>query len=151
MSRMFTKRRIAATATAFSAALGFAVLSGGSAQATATTCGQVSGVANLCNHIDGGSNVVDDAIGSVSVTAAKGIGEYAANGNWVTYLGHVQVVNPVGTTLCNSITITLSHGAGTSCESPNQGATYTGKYCAILWVYNGEYHNYGEECVTVTK
>lgn len=152
MTKMrLAKRRIAATATAFIAATGFAVLSGGTAQATAGSCVSVSAGANLCLHIDGGSNIVDDAIGSVSVTATKGIGEYSLQGNWVYYLGHVQVVNSVGKTLCNSNTITLTHGAATSCESPYQGATVTGKYCAIFWVYNGEYHNYGEACVNVTK
>ena len=145
------KRRIAATATAFAAAMGFAVLSGGTADATASSCATISAGENICLHIDGSSNIVADAIGSVSVTAGNGIGEYALNGNWVYYLGHVQVVNSAGTTLCNSNTITLTHGAGTSCESPYQGATVTGNYCAILWVYNGEYHNYGKACVNVIK
>lgn len=152
MSKMrLAKRRIAATATAFTAVLGFAVLSGGTAHATATNCGSASGLANLCMHIDGSSNTVVDAIGQVSVTSSNGIGEYAANGNWVYFSGHIQVVNSHGDTLCNSNTITLTHGAGTSCESPYQGKTYTGNYCAIFWVYNGEYHNYGEECVDVIQ
>ena len=85
--------------------------------------------------------------------SSNGIGEYDINDKWVYFPGHVQVVNPVGKTLCNSVTITLYSGAGTSCESPNQGATYTGNYCTILWVNKGgnEYYNYGEECLNVFK
>lgn len=152
MRKMFVaKPRLTAAAIAFTAAAGFAVASTGSAYATGQVCGNgTSGLSSICIHIDGGGNVVDDAIGSATVTSSNGIGEYAANGNWVTYSGHVQVINPKGTTLCNSVTKTLTHGTAMSCESPNQGATYTGEYCTILWVYNGEYHNYGEECLNVT-
>jgi hypothetical protein len=92
----------------------------------------------------------------LQVTGANGIGTWPspASGNtaWVYYTGHIQVVNPAGKTLCNSITITLKHGAATSCESPNQGASPTGAYCTILWIWTGsEYRNGGQECMNVTK
>ena len=36
------------------------------------------------------------------------------------------------------------------CETPYQGATYTGDYCTILWVNeNGGYHAVGEDCLWV--
>jgi hypothetical protein len=104
-------------------------------------------------YIDGSSNIVDAAVGSVSVTSSDGIGEYDIEGNWVYFPGHVQVVNPAGDTLCNSNMITLYSGVGTSCESPYQGATYTGNYCTILWVNKGgdSYYDYGKECLNVFK
>lgn len=146
------KPRITAIMVAFAAVLGWSILSGGSAYASGTNCAAgYEGLSNICMHIDGSSNIVADAIGSAQVTSSNGIGEYSQNNQWVYYIGHVQVVNPVGTTLCNSNSVTLTYGAAMSCESPYQGATYTGNYCTILWVYNGEYHNYGEECLNVFK
>jgi hypothetical protein len=149
----FARPRLTALVTAVAAATGFAITSVGTAYASGQNCAPDSaGQSSICMHIDGSSNVVADAIGSVKVTNGRGVGEWAGNGNWVTFNGHVQVVNPNGTTLCNSNTITLSYNAGTSCESSYQGATYTGAYCTILWVWTGsEYIKWGQECLNVFK
>jgi hypothetical protein len=143
--KLLARPRIAALMVALAAALGLTITSAGAAYATGTTCNyDATEVIHLCMHVDGYSNVVNDAIGSVSINSP---GLYNSSSY---YTGHVQVINPNGTTLCNSNTITLSPGAGTSCETPYQGATYTGNYCTVLWVYyNSAYHNYGEDCLWV--
>jgi hypothetical protein len=145
--KLHARPRITALVVAFAAALGLTVTSMGAAYASGSNCNyDASGVSRVCTHIDGYSNIVTDAIGSASIYS-PGIGN-----SFTYYSGHVQVINPNGTTLCNSNTVTLSPGAGMSCESPYQGATYTGDYCTILWVYyNGGYHNYGEDCFLVFK
>jgi hypothetical protein len=150
---LVAKPRIVAIGIALVAALSMAVFSGGTAYASGTNCASgTSGLSKVCIYIDGSSNVVAAAVGSVSVTSSKGIGEYTADGSWVYFDGHVQVVNPKGDTLCNSDTIVLYAGAGTSCESPDQGATYTGSYCTIFWVYKGgDYSAYGNVCRNVSK
>ncbi|MEY9863052.1 hypothetical protein ABH935_008701 [Catenulispora sp. GAS73] len=145
--KLLARPRVAALGVALVAA-GLTVTSAGGASASASTCNyDASQVFHLCMHIDGSSNVVADGIGSVSVLSP---GFYDSSGNY--YTGHVQITNPNGTTLCNSITITLSPGAGTSCETPYQGATYTGFYCANLWVNeNGGWHRIQQACVLVYK
>jgi hypothetical protein len=149
---LLAKPRIVAIGIALVAALSTAVFTGGTAYASGTNCATgTNGLSKVCIYIDGSSNVVAAAVGSVSVTSSKGIGEYAEDGSWVYWDGHVQVVNPKGDTLCNSNTIVLYAGAGTSCESPDQGATYTGSYCTIFWVYRGgDYSVYGNVCRTVS-
>lgn len=150
---LLAKPRIVAIGIALVAALSMAVFSGGTAYASGTNYCKAgtNNLSKVCIYIEGSSNVVDAAIGSMSVTSSNGIGEYTLAGNWVYFDGHVQVVNPKGDTLCNSDTIVLYAGAGTSCESPNQGTTYTGNYCTIFWVYKGgDYSAYGKSCYEVT-
>ena len=150
---LLAKPRLTALLVAFAAAMGMMVSSVAPAYASGTNCGpDAAGDATICMHIDGASNVVNDAIGQLQVTSSKGVGEWTQPGPWVLYSGHIQVVNPNGTTLCNSVTKTLAAGVALSCESPNPGATYTGAYCTILWVWSGsEYNQYGQECLNVFK
>jgi hypothetical protein len=150
--RLFAKPRIAAIAVALLAIAATVSLSGGKAYASGTNCGSgTDGLSEICMYIDGYSNVVVAAVGEVTITGQKGIGEYDIDNQWINFPGHIQVVNPAGQTLCNSDTETLLDGTGLSCESAYQGATYTGNYCTILWAYlgGGEYDKYGEECLNV--
>jgi len=152
---LLAKPRVTALIVAFAAAMGMMVASVAPAYASGTNCGpDAAGDATICMHIDGASNVVDDAVGQLQVTSSMGVGEWTQGGNgpFVVYTGHIQVVNPNGTTLCNSVSKTLNAGVGLSCESPYQGATYTGAYCTILWIWSGsEYNKYGQECLNVFK
>jgi hypothetical protein len=148
---LLAKPRIAAIVMALAAALTMTIFSGGTAYASGTNCkAGTNGLSRVCMYIDGSGNVVSAAAASVEVTSSKGIGEYSEEGPWVYWQGHVQVVNPKGDTLCNSDSIVLEAGASTSCESPDQGATYTGNYCMVFWVYKGgDYSAYGNVCVNV--
>jgi hypothetical protein len=59
------------------------------------------------------------------------------------------MVNPNGVTLCNSPTITNTGTSVENCFWQPEKNELTGNYCLITWVYNGEYHNVGEECLNV--
>jgi hypothetical protein len=146
-----TKRRLAALGTALAATLGAVVIAGSPAQASGQNCDN-NGNANLCINVNGFSNVIHQIVGSATTDSA-----YVGYGGVVS-VGHVQVTDPNGKTLCNSGAKALT-GAGVtmSCLWHGYGEKYpTGNYCVTLWSYDYEgplwgsvYRQYGTECLNV--
>lgn len=94
-----------------------------------------------CISVDGSGNFIDYVSG-YSVSDNQYNGAY-------NLPFHVQMVNPNGVTLCNSPTRTNTGESVENCFWQPEKDELTGNYCLITWVYNGEYHNVGEECFNV--
>ncbi|MFJ8336709.1 hypothetical protein [Streptomyces sp. NPDC094437] len=127
-------RRIAAFSTAVAAALSLAALSAGPAAASADLCSD-NGNAKVCTNVNGAGLVIHQIVGSATTDRAFNYSDAA--GVVHTFSGHVEVVNPSGTELCNSSTKALSgKGVSLSCLWHGYGETYPkGDYCTILWAY----------------
>ncbi|MEU6148159.1 hypothetical protein ABZ848_48485 [Streptomyces sp. NPDC047081] len=152
-----TTRRLAAFTSTLAAALTLAVVGGSPAQASGQNCAD-NGDANVCINVNGASNVIHQIVGSAKTDRRFGFTNAA--GVYVTYVGHVQVTDPNGKTLCNSSAQSLSgSGITLSCLWHGYGETYTtGDYCTTLWVYEyrgalfgWEYVKHGTECLNVFK
>jgi hypothetical protein len=136
-------------------ALGSAVITAsaaliGIASTPAMASGQycTTNVYKICETVSGYSNHINQATATATVELAGDLDF------------HVQMINPQGSTLCNSNTVVNSaDGVTVSCPWTPNANENTGNYCAVVWEYvppsgawgsSGYYENEGQSCLYVS-
>jgi hypothetical protein len=112
----------------------------------------VAGISPAANAADGsGCGASPGNAYTVCISYSTGSGGGITASSTSDYSGgidyHVQLVNPSGTTLCNSNTAVDNDGTTVSCTW-HASSFASGNYCAINWQYvDGEYQQYGKFCI----